>query len=149
MDNNYEIKGKKFKLNKIDAFKQFHIVRRLAPVLKDMIPAAVKFQKLQKNGVKFEDMSEEESMAAVGPIIEGFSKLSDQDSEKVFLGLLQSVEMQQESGNWARLASNDGLMFQNMELPLLMQIAGRAFMFNIQGFFSVLPQVSPGQSTAQ
>ena len=49
--------------------------------------------------------------------------------------------MKQETGNWARLAQDKMIMFQDLDLPVLLQCAGRAFLFNLQSFFtgSALP----------
>ena len=38
MDNDFEIGGRQFKLNKIDAIKQFHVARRVSPILGDLMP---------------------------------------------------------------------------------------------------------------
>lgn len=142
-ERDFQAGGKSFKLNKIDAFKQFHIVRRMGPILGDIIPVAQKLHKMKR-----ENMSEEETMESIAalsaPIMTGISKLSDEDSNKVLLGLCSSVEMQQASGNWARVATDAGLMFQDLDLPTLLQIAGRAFMYNVSGFFASMPQTSHG-----
>lgn len=140
-DRDFEIGNRKFKLNKIDTFKQFHIVRRLAPILGDMISAAQKYNKFKASGSHDEKASEENFTALVTPIMNGVSKLSDADASLVLLGLCSAVEIQQMPiGNWAKVATDAGLMFQDIELPILLQIAGRAFMYNLSGFFAVLPQ---------
>lgn len=143
-DRDFEIGGKKFKLNKIDAFRQFHIVRRLAPLLGELVPAIAQISQQLKSGGG--DQSEEAKLAQVAliaaPLMHGLSKLTDVDADKVLFGLLSSVEMQQEAGNWARVATDSNLMFQNLELPLMLQVAGRAFMYNLSSFFSGLPRVS-------
>ncbi len=144
MDRDFELGGRKFKLYKIDAFKQFHIVRRIGPILADLLPAMKDAAKLQ-NGVKaIEGMTEDQKLDAIakfaGPVMTGLSKLSDSDAELVLFGLLSSVEIQQSSGNWARVATASMLMMQDLELPALLQIAGHAFMFNLSGFFAALPQ---------
>lgn len=145
MDRDFTIGDKKFKLNKIDAFKQFHIVRRIAPILADVLPILGKISK----PANIEGLSETEKfdefakMAA--PLMNGLSKLSDEDSNKVLLGLLSAVEIQQEAGNWAKVATDGSIMFSNLELPVLLQLAGKSFAFNMSGFFSMLPQVSHGK----
>lgn len=142
-ERDFQIGERKFKLNKIDAFKQFHIVRRLGPILGDLIPVAAKMKSM--NTDKPQDEQLEELAKLVTPIMNGLSKLSDEDANKVLLGLCSAVEMQQMPvGNWARVATDGGLMFQDLELPVLIQIAGRAFMFNLSGFFAIAPQVSHG-----
>lgn len=140
-ERDFEIAGKKFKLHKIDAFKQFHIVRRLTPILSELLPIMGLIQKASKT---LESASESEKLQEFGkiaaPIMTGLSKLSDEDANKVLFGLLSGVEIQQSQG-WAKIATDAGLMIE-LDLPILMQAAGRAFMYNLSGFFTVLPQVS-------
>jgi hypothetical protein len=135
-DREFSIGGRDFKLCKIDAFKQFHIVRRIGPILSDILPALADAKKLQNS------TSDEEKLVGLAkiaaPVMNGLSKLSDVDSELVLFGLLQAVEMKQSAGNWAKVSSNSMLMIQDLELPILLQLAGRAFVFNLSGFFSAL-----------
>lgn len=140
-DRDFEIGQRKFKLSKLDAFKQFHIVRRLGPLLADLLPAMKGVQKVQSSKLSEEEKFDQ--MAAMAaPFMTGLSKLSDADADLVLMGLLSSVEVQQATGNWARIAQSNMVMIQDLELPVLLQIAGRAFMFNLSGFFSALPQAS-------
>lgn len=143
-EREFEIGTRKFKLSKIDAFKQFHIVRRLGPVLGDLI---ISMQGMSK--LKTLEASEAEKLdqiaKLVAPIMSGISKLSDEDANKVLLGLCSAVEVQQQPiGNWARVSNDAGLLMQDLELPVLLQIAGRAFAYNLAGFFAIAPQVSHG-----
>lgn len=140
-DRDFSIGQKNFKLNKLDAFKQFHIVRRVGPMLSQILPAMKDMGKLQ-NAASLPENEKLDALAAiVTPIMEGFAKLSDADSEMVLLGLLSSVEMQQQpAGNWARLASPSGMMFSDLELSVLLNAAARAFMYNLSNFFAGLPQ---------
>jgi hypothetical protein len=128
-DREFQVHGKHFKLSKLDPFKQFHILRRLAPILADLAPLAKDLAK----------QTEDDQMKAVGPIMNGLAKLSDEDSNRVFLGLLSSVEVKQEHGNWAFVAMGDQLMFQDLELPTLMHLCGRAFGYNLKGFLAKSP----------
>lgn len=143
-DRDFEIGSRKFKLCKIDAFKQFHIVRRIGPLLSDLLPA-MKGMETQSQK-KIEDLPESEKLDMIakfaGPIMNGLSKLADADANLVLFGLLEAVEVQQAAGNWARVSTGGMLMIQDLELPVLLQLAGRAFMFNLAGFFGALPQKS-------
>jgi hypothetical protein len=136
-ERDFEVGGRQFKLGKIDAFKQFHIVRRLGPILGDLIPVAQKI-----SGANLASMSEEEKFSHLSqlltPVMNGLSKLSDKDANLVLLGLCSSVEMHQpQSNNWARVSTTEVLMFQDLSLPTLLQVAGRAFMFNLSDFFPI------------
>lgn len=135
-ERTFEVGGRRFQLNKIDAFKQFHIVRRLAPILGDLLPVAQKLSKLKDNT--------EAQFESLAPIMDGIAKLSDADANTVLLGLCSAVEVQQASGNWARIVVGDILAIQDLDLSTLLQIAGRALQFNLAGFFASTPQVSHG-----
>lgn len=140
-DNSFEIGGRKFKLSKIDPFKQFHVVRRIGPIMSDLLPA---IQEAHKNRKNIDALSESEKFDLMipfaGSVMSGLSKLTDADSEYVMFSLLSSVEVQQPAGNWGRVSTNSMLMMQDLELPMLLQIASRAFAFNLSSFFTVLPQ---------
>lgn len=141
-DQDFEIGGRKFKLRKMNVFKQFHVVRRISPILADLLPAIGDLQKTSSaNSGKSETEKFEETIKVLTPVLTGFSKLSDQDSEFLLYALLASAEVQL-NGAWAKVSTDSMLMVQDMELPTLLQIAGHAFMYNLSGFFAVLPQVS-------
>lgn len=140
-DRDFEIGTRKFKLSKIDTFKQFHIVRRIGPILSDMIPAMQSVQRVQSQSISEEAKLEEFGKLAT-PIMTGLAKLSDADADLVLFGLLCSVEIQQAGGNWARVATPSMLMIQDLELPVMLQIAGKALMYNLSGFFAALPRQS-------
>jgi hypothetical protein len=142
MSPDFEIGGRKFKLSKIDPLKQFHVARRISPILADMLPA---MKGLQKASGTFDQLPSDEKLdkiaSVVGPFMKGLSQLSDKDAELVLFSLLQAVEVQQlPAKNWARVATDSMIMMQDLDLSVLMQAAGRAFMFNLSSFFQGPPQ---------
>lgn len=142
MDNSFSIGERQFKLSKINAMKQYHIVRRIAPILGEMLPAMKDIAKAHESKSMTEDEKLDQAVRFAGPIMNGLSKLSDKDSEVVLYGLLAAVEIKQAEGNWAKIVQNDQLMFDNLDLPLMLQAAGRSFMYNMAGFFDVLQRSS-------
>ncbi len=141
MDNAFEIGSSKFQLGKINAFKQFHIVRRMAPILAELAPAIGEMSKASKltSGTEVERFNEIAKFAA--PLMNGLAKLSDEDANRILFGLLSSVEIQGVGGIWSKVANDTTLLFENLELPVLLQVAGRAFAYNMTGFFAALPRV--------
>lgn len=142
-DKDFEINGTKFKINKINALGQFHLARMLSPLLSELLPAMGKIAKLKESEVS------DAHLEFLTPIFTGVSKLSRIDSETVLFSLLSAIEIQQAQGNWAKLANANGLMFDDLELPLMLQCAGRAFMYNLGGFFNALPLASKGVGLPQ
>lgn len=139
-DRDFEIGAMKFKLNKIDTFKQFHIARRVGPILGDMLPIVGPILKTAGNKDLSESQKFDEMAKLAKPLMDGFAKLSEEDSNKILLGLLSAVEIQQATGNWAKVATENQILFQDLELPTLLMIAGRAFAYNLSGFFAGVPR---------
>lgn len=136
-DRDFEIGSKKFKLNKLNALKQFHIARRVTPILADLLPYLKDFKLALTVTSESEKLEQFAKIAT--PFMNGISKLSNADSELVLIGLLSCVEVQQSSGNWARIANDEMIMIQDLDLPVLLQAAGRGFIYNMKGFFDGLP----------
>lgn len=138
MEREFDIGGRPFKLCKIDVFKQFHIARRIAPLLADIVPVLGDLKKLKG----FDDLPNNDKLDNLAklakPLMDGLAKLSDEDSNRVLFGLLSAVEVNH-MGSWTKVSTDSMLMVQDMELPVLLQVAGRAFMYNLSGFFAAVP----------
>lgn len=135
MAETIEVAGLQVKVSRIPAIKQYHIVRRLAPIMADLVPLATKFQGMSDDDLK-KDQSE-----AIAPILNGIGKMSDKDSEYVLFSLLEACEIhQKEFGSWAKVVQGGVLQFQDLPLPTLFQVAAQAFRVNLTGFFAALPQ---------
>lgn len=143
-ERSFSIGGRDFQLSRIDAFKQFHIVRRLGPILSELAPKLGEFSKASKLDENSPESDKLDIIAKfVGPFVDGISKLSDEDADKILFGLLSSVEVKQTIGgisSWSRISNGSSLMMQDLDLPILLQAAGRALLFNLSGFFAALPQ---------
>ena len=146
MTEDFEINGRKFKLNKINALIQFHIVRRIGPLLTDLMTVLGQIKSKNVDGLD-EEAKLQEFARIANPIMLGLSKLSDADSEYVLFRLLSAVEIHQDQFNiWTKVATPDnGIVMQDLEFPILIQAATRSLMFNLKGFFSLLPQKASGK----
>jgi hypothetical protein len=138
VDPKFQIGTRDFSLIKLDAFKQFHIVRRVGPILTQILPHLSALKDVKDAAGDAEKMAQLSELAT--PILDGLSKLSDADADYVLHGLLAAVQVKQAHGNWATIYANGGMMINDLELPILMQCAGRAFVYNLAGFFAALPQ---------
>lgn len=123
----FELEGKVYKTGKLDARTQFHIVRRLAPVIGEIAPFAQ-----GKVGVE-----------ALPILANAISKLTDADADYVIFGLLKVVVRKQDQGlGWGPVSTDDQLMYDDITMPLMLKLAWKAFGFNMSGFFSALPSAS-------
>lgn len=120
----FELEGRTYRANKIDARTQFHIVRRLAPVLGEIAPA------LQGKG----------GLDALPPLANAVAKLTDADADYVIFGLLKAVVRKQDHGlGWGPVATGEQLMYDDITMPLMLKLAWQSFSFNMSGFFAALP----------
>lgn len=120
----FELEGRTYRANKIDARTQFHIVRRLAPVLGEIAPA------LQGKG----------GLDALPPLANAVAKLTDSDADYVIFGLLKAVVRKQDQGlGWGPVATGEQLMYDDTTMPLMLKLAWQSFSFNMSGFFAALP----------
>lgn len=135
------IDGREYKLNKINPMTQFHIVRRITPIMGKVLPLLVS---VKSDASSFESIGETKQLDMLAklatPVMEGLSSLSDADADFVLIRLLASVEMKDAStGHWFFIADGQvGMKYDTLELPLMINLAGRAFMHNLASFIHAL-----------
>lgn len=121
----FETEGRTYRVNKIDARSQFHIVRRLAPVLGQIAPAV----QGGKGG-----------MDALPALADAIAKLSDDDADYVLFGLLKVISRKQDQGlGWGPVATGTVLMYDDITMPTMLKLAWQALSHNMSGFFAALP----------
>lgn len=132
MDAEIEIEGNLYRVGRLNAFKQFHVVRRLAPALFALGEVGSNPKNLQ------DDIS---ALAAMGPVAEAVSKLSDADSEYVLNTCLLVCKRQAEGGVWApvKVQGAVNLQFDDIKLPTMMRLVFETIKENLGNFFPVPP----------
>lgn len=121
----FELSGNKYIVGKLDARLQFHIIRRLAPVLSELAPA------LKNKNVGAE---------ALVPLTGAIAKLSDEDADYCLFGLLKAVNRFQGQGlGTGPVATGNTLMYNDIDVPTMLQLAWKSMSFNMSGFFAGLP----------
>lgn len=133
-----------YQIGKLDAMKQFHLVRRLGPVL---VIAGVSLDMI-RSGMKV-DMGDIVAMA--GPVMEVMSRMPDDEAEYLVFLCLSVCKMKQ-GDKWAPLMSPDGkkLMFSNIEMPEMLRVVVEVLKDNLGNFLTglraeLISQSSSGQ----
>ena len=122
----FEIAGQQYRSGKMDAFRQFHVSRRLAPVLSGLAAGA---------SAAAGGDPEQEFAAFLQPLVNGIASMSDADCDYVLHACLGVVKRQQ--GNaWAPIFITQGnsLMFDDIDLAVMLQIASRVIQDNLGNF---------------
>lgn len=136
-----------YSFGKIDAIQQFHIVRKVAPIVGDLLAVisnsgVIKSgQKLE--GMKLDDIDFDALAKDLGPLLTTLAKLPEEDVNFVLFSLLKSVQRKATSagGYSPIMTSQNHFMFEDIknDLQLMMSIVGHAFVHNLSGFISALP----------
>lgn len=134
----FEVGGKQYSADRLDAMKQFHIVRKLGPIIAGLLPAGVAMKDMQA-------FLEKDAGSVLPSIADALSRIKDEDADFVIYGLLSVVKQQQPNGlGWAPVCVNNQMMFQNIQMPDMLKIAFKAGQHNFRDFLAALPQSSPG-----
>ena len=115
-----EVNGQSYRIGKMPAREQFHVVRRLGPAIMGFLASGA------KGGG---------AAGFYGPIVDHLSKMSDEDSDYVLDHCLSVVQRAQ-GNEWVKVrAPNGALMFNDIELPQLLNLTRAVLTENLRGFF--------------
>jgi hypothetical protein len=112
----FSINGSEYRSGKLDAKKQFHLARRLGPVL-----------------AKLPGVAESEIFSAVAEEIAG---MSDENCDYI-LDTCMSVVKRQQGDAWAPIfnARAGVMQFDDIDMATMLQIARHVIEENLAGFF--------------
>lgn len=146
----FEVGGVKYRAAKMDAFSQFHVARKLAPVFAAMGGLADVVVAHSVGGEKGgDDVVARASGSALAKLTEAVSQLSDDDSEAVLIRCLSVVSRITETAAGASLApvwsvQAKRFMFADIGLMQMIQIAVHVIQDSLADFTGALPSGSIG-----
>ncbi|MBR8074110.1 hypothetical protein KDX14_31760 [Burkholderia cenocepacia] len=168
------LSGKRYQIGRLNAMQQFHVSRRIAPIIPSMIPVLMKFYaevERSRNAVANAALGAlaagEDAPAAeqgdvlglvdsIAPVLQPFADalagLKDEDAEYVFGTCLSVVERHHMNG-WAKVwaAAQKTSMFDDMDIGSMLPLVVRVVVENLGPFISGLltsQASSPAATTA-
>ncbi len=143
----FDLAGNTYRFGKMTAFQQFHVSRRIAPIIPTLVPV---FVKISQDGNLLADLP---GLAEVlQPFADGLAAMSDEASEYVMSNCLSVVQRKHSNGWTAVWNSNAKVcMFDDMDLGTIIQIVVRVIQDSLGPFIQGLltSQTSdPTQATA-
>lgn len=136
------VAGANYRVGRLSALDQFHVTRRLGPML---VVAGISVEMLSK-GMKA-DLDDLVAMA--GPVLDLLSKMSDEDTNYIILTCLKTATREQNKV-WARVLAPDGktLMFADMDMPTMIRVVMEVLKLNLGNFLMGLGDELPSQSSS-
>lgn len=138
MATQIELNGQEYSLGRMSAMQQFHVSRRIAPLIPTLIPVFLKLKGKARvsEGGKISDDALAEIAEALQPLVDGLAQLKDEDAEYVIGACLSVVQRRQPTG-WARVW-NGALMFDDMDLATILPLAVQVITANLGPFIQGL-----------
>jgi hypothetical protein len=143
-----EINDVWYRTGKLDAFKQFHLFRKLMPLFSGMgetaasqVAAAAQAAGASEELVRW---------SSLGPIAQAVADMSQQDSEFIIKTCLAVCTRKNPVGQWVRLATPAGdLMFEDIDLTIMLQLSFAVIQDNLAPFFPGRSLNGSGAEVAQ
>lgn len=126
-----DIDGHTYRIGKLDAYKQLHVTRKLAPALWAFGSAATGAADATGK------VAEEIALTAMRPVAEAISKLTDEDTEYVVNTCLRVVQRKEGENAWqpVKVGNGNKLMFEDIGLDTMLKIVFAVIQENLGNFF--------------
>ena len=136
MNTIVEVNGASYRFGRLDAMKQFHVTRRLLPILAEMGMSAGMIAQLRG------EETEKGIMGLMGPVMGIISKMADEDVEYIIRTCLSVVKRQQGEA-WAPVqAANGSMMFADVDMTVMIRLTIEVLKGNLEGFFGPPPSAA-------
>jgi hypothetical protein len=152
MSIEFEVGGHTYRANKLAAKKQFHVTRRLSPLLVGLIDSGV-LANLRREAAKgaeaepgklLDNLTDKDLGGMLGGVLANLASLPEPDVDYIIDACLAVTERRQDSGGWARLMTGDLLQFQDLDMPAMLKIVWEVLRLNLSGFFGEGSPISGG-----
>lgn len=130
MDEPLEINGHNYKVGTLDAFKQFHVARRVMPILAQIGINAAKLQDMGKLS-----KSEQGFDAILGPVSDVVAKMPEEDVNYILHSCLAVCKREQPDGRWAPVFVRGQLMFEDLGMQGMLRLTITTIRENLGSFF--------------
>ncbi|AJK46293.1 phage tail assembly chaperone [Burkholderia plantarii] len=147
MTTETDLNGTRYQIGKLSAMQQFHVSRRIAPVLPPLILAYFELQEFELPLVK----NLAPLATSIEPVLEALARMKDEEAEYVIGACMRVVERRHGNG-WARVWSTtqDICMFDDIDMGVMLNLTGRVIIENLGPFIQGLltdPVSSPTEPT--
>jgi hypothetical protein len=126
-----QVKDARYQIGRLSAMQQFHLARRLAPVLAAM---GISMAQLQRGGTA--DLSDFTEM--LGPVADVLAKMSDEDANYIIYTALGVVTREQGPDKWAQVCVQSNMMFADIQMPEMLRLVVETLQVNLLDFLQGL-----------
>lgn len=124
-----EINGNEYRVGKLNAKQQFHLTRRITPIL-------LSYQDIEsasENGTR----TLKHTLTAMKPLMDALAAMSDEDSDYVIDLCLSVCEIQDGQG-FQRIAVNGKFLYSHIDMSTMLQLVREVINENLGNFLTAL-----------
>jgi hypothetical protein len=150
MQIEFENGGILFRADRLDAFKQLHVSRKIAPVLPKLIPVFLKLAKASESEAGTEALLSGDMagfVEAAGPFADAFAAMPEADVDYVVRTCLSAVR-RNHAGAWAPVMREGAMMFDDLGLEHLLPVVVRVLRENLGNFIQGLLEKDPAANSS-
>ncbi len=141
MTTKIEIAGQQYAVEKLPALAQFHVTRRLAPILATM---GISIQALSQGS----KMAIDDFLPIMGPVSEVIAHMSDEEVNYIIFTCL-AVVSRQSGDKFARITApnTETLMFQDIDMGTMLRLTVEVVKDSLGNFMQGLNDNLPSASS--
>jgi hypothetical protein len=131
-----------YRIGKLPAMTQFHVVRRIGPVLASM---GISITEMAASGKSLRN--DGDLLSIMGTVSDVVAKMSNEDVEYVIYSCLDVVKRQQGERFMPVMTGRTNFQFQDIGMDTMLRLTVEVLKENLGGFFPV-PPGEPNTPTA-
>jgi hypothetical protein len=131
----FTINNAEYRVEKLDAKTQFHLSRKIAPLLPKLLPVFIKVSQSEKESLLSGNIGE--LCEVLEPFAEALANIPDEHASFIYDACLQNV-MRKTGKDYAKIVSNNLAMFEDIDLDATLQIVIKVIWHNLGSFISGL-----------
>jgi hypothetical protein len=140
------IGGHKYQIGQLNAMQQFHVSRRIAPLLATM---GISFATI----LQHRSIDVDQLMPVLGPVSQVLSTMSDEQTDYIFATCLGVVKRAEKGPGgkdmWAPVSTGAALQYEDIKMQHMIAIVVAVLQVNLEDFFKeLLAQVESRSSSA-
>lgn len=138
MSTDVTVGGQTYRVGRLDAMKQFHVARKLAPVITSLGGSSTMAVKAIKNGENPGDFE----MVLLKPVMDALASMPEADCEFILGTCLAAVQRKSEGGTgWTPIwnAAAKRLQFEDIGVTGMLEITAAVLRSNLGNFFPAAP----------
>lgn len=155
-----EISGHQYRIDKLSAYQQLHVSRRIAPLIPGLVPLFGKYAQLmgqaEADGSRMDSADARfsgfridagEIGALARPLLEAFAEMTDQNCEYVVDTCLSVVKRRSQTGDWTDFwnkAAKRSMFHDSEDIATVLQLTAKVITANLGNSISALIGTSPG-----